>query len=356
MGCDKRWLAWQQTNFVESLLQKAQAESFAECLLCIDCETAAWQQLAARYGARLLVDEQPDCGPLEGLHQALGAMQSGQALVLSCDMPFVTFAVLRPLLAALPGHRAALPVTGTQHQHLAALYRRELLPAVQQALAAGHRSLHGMLAGEDAAFVDCTAHTAEFFNVNTPQALRLAYGRVRNLERRVPVVSVSAAHSNSGKTTFIEQLLPLLTARGLRVSVVKSDRHALKLDPEGTDSHRFMAAGAQAVAVVSPGQLLLVQRTGPERDLFAAAQRMEDADLVLLESRTHGEQPIVQVVRGEEPLADASEAIALVLSDGAAKAADILQLSLQQLELAASVVCFLGGLEDEKGLLPALDC
>ena len=66
-------------------------------------------------------------------------------------------------------------------------------------------------------------------------------------------ISFVAAGSNSGKTTLIEKLIPLLKVRGLAVGVLK---HASKgFDPErpGKDSWRFREAGAGMVALVGPG-------------------------------------------------------------------------------------------------------
>ena len=41
------------------------------------------------------------------------------------------------------------------------------------------------------------------------------------------------AYSNSGKTTFLEKLIPELKKRGLRVAVIKHDGHDFEIDKEG---------------------------------------------------------------------------------------------------------------------------
>ena len=43
--------------------------------------------------------------------------------------------------------------------------------------------------------------------------------------KRPAVLAVSGAH-NSGKTTLLEKLIPLLRARGLKVGVIKHDGHS----------------------------------------------------------------------------------------------------------------------------------
>ncbi|MGE5103278.1 MAG: molybdopterin-guanine dinucleotide biosynthesis protein B, partial [Betaproteobacteria bacterium] len=44
-----------------------------------------------------------------------------------------------------------------------------------------------------------------------------------------------AGWSGSGKTTLIEALVPRLTARGLRVSLVKHAHHGFDIDQPGKD-------------------------------------------------------------------------------------------------------------------------
>lgn len=69
-----------------------------------------------------------------------------------------------------------------------------------------------------------------------------------------------AGFSGAGKTTLIEQLVPLLKTRGLRVSVIKHAHHGLETDRPGKDTWRHREAGAYEVLAASPERLVL-QRT-----------------------------------------------------------------------------------------------
>ena len=69
-----------------------------------------------------------------------------------------------------------------------------------------------------------------------------------------------AGYSGSGKTTLIEQLVPALKARGLRVSVIKHAHHGLETDRPGKDTWRHREAGAYEVLAASPERMVL-QRT-----------------------------------------------------------------------------------------------
>ncbi|MBM3374285.1 MAG: molybdopterin-guanine dinucleotide biosynthesis protein B, partial [Betaproteobacteria bacterium] len=60
-----------------------------------------------------------------------------------------------------------------------------------------------------------------------------------------------AGYSGSGKTTLIERLIPLFTARGLRVSLIKHAHHTFDVDQPGKDSFRHRHAGCTEVMVTS---------------------------------------------------------------------------------------------------------
>jgi molybdopterin-guanine dinucleotide biosynthesis protein B len=96
-----------------------------------------------------------------------------------------------------------------------------------------------------------------------------------------PVIFAVSGEKNSGKTTLIEAVLPILTARGYRVAVIKHDGHSFEPDVPGTDTRRFFDAGAIGTAVFDGEKYMMVKRQAVnERDLFDA---FPDADLILIE-------------------------------------------------------------------------
>ena len=68
-----------------------------------------------------------------------------------------------------------------------------------------------------------------------------------------------AGFSGSGKTTLVEQLIPELRLRGLRVSVVKHAHHSFDIDHPGKDTYRHREAGAFEVVAASDKRLMLVR-------------------------------------------------------------------------------------------------
>lgn len=95
-----------------------------------------------------------------------------------------------------------------------------------------------------------------------------------------------AGYSGSGKTTLVEQLIPALRLRGLRVSVVKHAHHAFDIDQPGKDTWRHRQAGALEVVAVSSQRLVLMREfevPGAVTVHQAIASLYDGVDWVLVE-------------------------------------------------------------------------
>ena len=128
-----------------------------------------------------------------------------------------------------------------------------------------------------------------------------------------PVVLAISGVKNSGKTTLIESVLPLLSAAGLSVAVIKHDGHSFDPDPPGTDTGRFMAAGASGTAIFDGEKFKLVKRQPVTEDALIA--QFPEAHLILLEGFKHTQWPKLEVVRrgnSEGPVSDPATLLALV--------------------------------------------
>lgn len=108
-----------------------------------------------------------------------------------------------------------------------------------------------------------------------------------------------AGWSGSGKTTLIEALVPQLTARGFRVSLVKHAHQDFDVDQPGKDSHRHRMAGCSEVLVTSPVRFALMHelRGAPELTLGDALGRLSPCDLALVEGWKRAAIPKLEVWR-----------------------------------------------------------
>lgn len=152
-----------------------------------------------------------------------------------------------------------------------------------------------------------------------------------------------SGHSGSGKTTLLTRLIPILTARGLRVSTIKQANAGFDVDKPGKDSYQHRAAGAREVLVASGKRWALMHeyRDEPELGMDALLARMTPVDLVLVEGFRRWSHPRVEVWRpepGREPLFPDDPLVVAVASTGAVPGLALPRLDLDDAAAIADFV------------------
>lgn len=345
MGTDKRFLPLAGETLLARMLRKGSTAGFRSIVLAAEGERSDLAALAEEYGAYLVTDEIPAQGPAAAIAAGLAAAKTEWALVLSGDMPFYDFELVRALLPEATGDtQVVLPTISGYWQPLAALYRRDAGTAFAAAIARGDRKLGIILRELTVKELPLTVDAGIFFNVNTPASYRLALGRLANEHRAKPILSVAAPASGTGKTTFIEKLIPLLAARGVRCAVIKSDSHGFNLDTEGKDTARFTAAGAEAVAVSSPDGYFIQQKTKTRQDFQNLIANIipNSVDLYITESRSRGVLPTFMLDRGLG-MPEIDERVAACFAKERSIDTDVLTFDLDDMDTAVRLALFLMG-------------
>ncbi|WP_019910778.1 molybdopterin-guanine dinucleotide biosynthesis protein B [Paenibacillus sp. HW567] len=112
-----------------------------------------------------------------------------------------------------------------------------------------------------------------------------------------PAVCQIVGYKNSGKTTLICGLIPLLRRKGCTVAVIKHDGHDFDMDHEGTDTWKQRQAGASAVAITSGKRTATIEeRASSLAELIAA---FADYDYVLVEGFKQEPYPKIGLIRRE---------------------------------------------------------
>ncbi|MDO8926279.1 MAG: molybdenum cofactor guanylyltransferase [Sideroxyarcus sp.] len=138
------------------------------------------RQLRAGVDLPQVCDEVEASGPLAGLIAGLAQADTPWVFAVACDMPFVTEAVVLHLASCRGGHQAVVPMVGGYPQPLAAFYATGTLEAMRISLAAGDRSLRGVLEKLDVRYVseaelrECDPQLRSFFDLDTPQDYQAA--------------------------------------------------------------------------------------------------------------------------------------------------------------------------------------
>lgn len=105
-----------------------------------------------------------------------------------------------------------------------------------------------------------------------------------------PMVYVICGYKNSGKTTLITKLIPLLNQKGYKVATIKHDGHDFVGDVPGTDSYRHKTTGAYGTAVFSENRFQIVKEIPgiTESDLM---EFFPEADIILIEGLKNSQYP-----------------------------------------------------------------
>lgn len=132
-----------------------------------------------------------------------------------------------------------------------------------------------------------------------------------------PVVSV-IGNSGSGKTTFLEKLIPELTGRGLKVGSIKHDVHGFELDKPGKDSWRHKHAGTSTTVISSPYQIGMVKDVEYDHEPDELFSFFNGMDIILTEGYKRSNMPKLEIFRAEittEPLCKNDEKLLALISD-----------------------------------------
>ena len=139
----------------------------------------------------------------------------------------------------------------------------------------------------------------------------------------LPIISIVGA-SNSGKTTFLEKLIPELVAKGYKVGAVKHDAHGFEIDREGKDTWRLRRAGAGVVAITSPDQVAWIRRTYAEMSLQEIAARFFwTEDILITEGFKRAHFPKIEVFRSAvepKPICGQGDNLIALVSDDTVEA------------------------------------
>ncbi|OPZ74895.1 MAG: Molybdenum cofactor guanylyltransferase [Firmicutes bacterium ADurb.Bin456] len=131
-------------------------------------------------GLNVIPDRIPGRGPLSGIHAALLGAANPKCLVTACDMPFVTAALALFMINQADGYDVAVPTHGIHMQPLFAVYDRNCVTPIEQALLNNRRKVAAFYPLVRVNYVNEKYLRAiadidlAFFNVNTPDDLEKA--------------------------------------------------------------------------------------------------------------------------------------------------------------------------------------
>ena len=242
----------------------------------------------------------PDAGPAAGIHAALKVCRCQVLFAVGCDMPCVDLEFAEDLSQYLGEEiDAVIPKDRDGRLYvLGGLYHKRCAAAFEKALAGGERKVRNILKRLNVAYVpfdQIRNGEKKMQNINTPEEYCAAVLNAADQKQtEIPVISF-VAYSGTGKTTFLEKLIPELKKRGLRVGVLKHDAHNFEIDREGKDSWRITQAGADVTALISSERAAIMENrpADPEEIL----KKITNVDIILTEGYKTGSWPKIMLYR-----------------------------------------------------------
>lgn len=125
-------------------------------------------------GLRVVPDEIPNAGPLGGIYTAIVRSPCERTLVVACDMPFLSSALLRQL-AAVKNADLVIPRHARGYEPLCAIYSRACAGDIRDRLARGLNEASRLPDGLRVTEIDVD-NERFFVNVNTPHDYERAKG------------------------------------------------------------------------------------------------------------------------------------------------------------------------------------
>ncbi|MEL7561702.1 molybdopterin-guanine dinucleotide biosynthesis protein B [Dehalogenimonas sp. 4OHTPN] len=132
-----------------------------------------------------------------------------------------------------------------------------------------------------------------------------------------PIIAF-VGRSESGKTTFIERLVPELKSRGYKAATVKHVPQHFHPAAPVRDTERHLAAGAEATIAATPGALILTKPCSSENPLDEIARLLGDEyDIIIVEGFKNSGIPKFEIWRRDAgtPLEDIKSRVAVITDD-----------------------------------------
>ena len=122
------------------------------------------------------------------------------------------------------------------------------------------------------------------------------------MTRYQPAVLAISAYSGTGKTTLLQQIIPLLKQHNINVAAIKHSHHDIDIDIPGKDSYALRKAGANQTIVACDQRWALVTETpNTTLNLHELIKQFDpdNTDLILVEGFKNEPLPKIMLFREE---------------------------------------------------------
>ena len=169
MGSDKAFLDFSGKPLIERILSTIRGVCGGIVIV-----TNSPEKYTA-YGVTVVTDFFEKRGPLTGIYSGLRQSRDEYSFVVACDMPYLNKALMAYMAGLAPGYDAVVPALGNLLEPLHAIYRRSLLPVMENQINQDDQRIRRMFPTLRVRYVEqeeidrFDPERKSFKNLNTPQ-------------------------------------------------------------------------------------------------------------------------------------------------------------------------------------------
>ena len=145
LGRDKAAEPFGDETLLRRVVRRASESVGSNDVVIVVANTGQSERAPADIPHRLVLDALPGSGTLGGTYTGLEAARSEWALVVACDLPFLSAPLLHYMTGLRDGVDAVVPVIDGRPEPTHALYSRRCIPSISQRLQAGQLKAAGFL-------------------------------------------------------------------------------------------------------------------------------------------------------------------------------------------------------------------
>lgn len=159
MGRDKALLQLNGKLFIQHITEELQS-LFSEVVISANTSEYDFLRLP------LVRDMYENCGPLGGIHAALGWVRKPHIMIVPCDAPFLTSSVFSTILEEAEPGAISVASALDQLQPLVGVYPKECLSSLEIFISSGGRKVMDFLAAAAHRVIEHPAWEGKLQNIN----------------------------------------------------------------------------------------------------------------------------------------------------------------------------------------------
>ena len=166
---NKALLSYKEKTFIEHIIEAG--KEYNEIII-----VANNNELYKDFNVKVVGDIYIGNGPLSGIHAAMKYSKNDYILCVACDMPLISKELLDFLGNSKEDYEVLVPMFNERMQPLAAVYSKEIIEKVEDALINKEYRLQNFIRSLDYKLVYKLGNrefkNEEFFNINTPEEFK----------------------------------------------------------------------------------------------------------------------------------------------------------------------------------------